>query len=88
MRHVPRHDRVAAGNVLAHWYYQRLCQLPRRDQGAGQKRHAPVHVIDLRSLPLRDDLEARDHAQGRNVADCTLAEQDVGWEAVKADEKK
>ena len=35
-----------------------------------------------------DDLEARVHAQGRNVADCTLAELDVVWEAVKADEKK
>lgn len=34
-----------------------------------------------------DALEARVHAQGKKVSDCKLAELDVVWEAVKADEK-
>ena len=33
-----------------------------------------------------DDLETRVHALGRKVSDCTLAELDEVWEAIKADE--
>lgn len=35
-----------------------------------------------------DALETIVHAQGRKVSDCTLAELDVVWEQVKAEEKK
>lgn len=43
----------------------------------------------IRKFSLRfDQLESRVHAQGRKVSDCTLAELDVVWEQVKAEERK